>query len=159
MFWNKNKIGELENKIGELEYEVKIYKKENERLKSKNESITFEDMMRASIGLPMINFSNVDKKGLPPHFLEGLNEDQRKNFMLDVAGMYSNDRFQTIFDYAINLVGNHAIHKEDIEQIKMGQLAILGIRTVKNEFEKLFNEYESSKKLPEQFDPLDILPE
>lgn len=156
MFWNKNK---LQDELDEAKIELDFYKKYTQGLEEKlNSKEHFEDLMRDSIGLPMIHFANVDETGKPPHFLEGLNEDQRKNFVADIAIMYKDEKFQQIFDYVINLLGNHAIQKADVNEMKNGQMAIVGIRTLRNEFNKLYNEYEASRKPPEEFDPLEVLP-
>ncbi len=121
---------------------------------------TMEDLMRASIGLPMIDFANVDNdEGKPPHYLEGLTDDQRKNFIASMETIYVDEKFQKVVSYVINLLGNHSIQKADEDKMRNGRLGIIGIRTLTAEFLKAHNEHVSAKKKDEGFDPLGILPE
>lgn len=110
--------------------------------------------------LEPLDFFNVDGNAKPPHFLKDLNEDARKQFIATMEGMYSDEKFQKVISYVINVLGNHSFQVEpDETKMRNGRFAVLGIRTLMKEFEKMHSEYVGSKKKVEEFDHLEILPE
>lgn len=130
--------------------------------KKKNEEITLEEVVQYcmnTLGIPWIQFSEVDEDGKPPHYLEGLSESERKDFIAKLESIYTDDQFQTVISYVINLIGNFAIQKADDDQMKNGKIGIIGIRTLLSEFIEAHQEYVDSKKPVEGFDPLATLPE
>lgn len=120
---------------------------------------TMADLMRESLGFP-IDFSEADKDTcMPPHFLAGLDEDERKAFIGDMESIYSNDKFQKVVRYMINVFGMTALYKESEQDRKNGQIAILAFRSFMKRFEEMHREFLQSKKNPdEEFDDQEILP-
>lgn len=110
-------------------------------------------------GLPDLDFANVDEDGKPPHYLKGLKDVERKNFIANLEGIYSDEKFQTVFNYVINVIANYSFQKEpDESKMKHGRYAVIGLRTLMKQLEEAHNEHMSDKKKSEEFDPLDILP-
>lgn len=158
-------IKSLQKEKSVLEEELKLTRKDVMNLFEKTQEpheITLADFMRFSfeqLGIPSLDFSNIDEEGKPSHYLAGLSDIERKNFIASMESMYADDKFQKIVSYVINLIGNHAIQKADDEQMKNGKIGIIGIRTLMAEFINAHQEYVDSKKPVEGFDPLATLPE
>lgn len=104
-------------------------------------------------------FNGVDDFGKPAHYLEGLSEEGRKYYVGSMESIYTDDKFQDVIKYCINLYGNKAIHVLPEEHMRDGRYAILGIKTILQEFENAHREFINNKKQNEEFDPLEILPE
>lgn len=119
----------------------------------------FMDYCLKTLGLPYIDFANVDENGRPPHYLSGLTDAQRKDFIGHMESIYADEKFHKIVSYVINLIGNHAIQKAPEEQMRNGKIGIIGIRTLMAEFINAHQEFTDSKKPVEGFDPLAIMPE
>ncbi len=145
------------NQIKELETLIEERLKPLEEQAQKEPSMN--ELMRESIGLPYIDFSNVDEEGMPPHYLSGLSDEGRKAYVADLESIYSNEKFQEVCSYIINVVGNHAIQKASEDKMRNGRIGIIGIRTLLTEFSNAHSEYLSSRSKPEEFDPLGAMPE
>lgn len=161
MWWNKkykDRILELEKENKRLEQSVTIFSCKNDELSQKLKG-SMADLMRDSLGM-QIDFSAASTdKCLPPHFLEDLSEDERKNFIIDMETIRSNDRFQKVIRYMINLFATNAIYKYDEEQRKNGQIAVVAFRTFLKQFDDMHRDFISYKKVEDDFDPLATLPE
>lgn len=113
-----------------------------------------------NLGIPVITaFSEVDSEGDIPHYLAEMNSDERKNFIAHLETIYTDDKFQTIVSYVINLIANYAIQKADKDKMHNGRMAIIGVNTFIHEFKKAHDEYVDSRKQEDTFDPLAVLPE
>lgn len=124
-----------------------------------NSMPSMAELMRESLGLSVDFASASNDECLPPHFLEGLSEEERKNFIVDMETVYSNDRFQTVVRYMINLFATNAIYKADKDEMKNGQIAVVALRTLLKKFNDMHKEFLSYKKSDEGFDDQEILPE
>lgn len=166
----KEKILELERLVDRLRedrdrnYKVYIanddmWRKQLSDLERKLKNIPLEDLMRESLGL-QIDFSTASEKGMPPYFLEGLEEEERKNFIIDMETVYTNERFQKVVCYMINVFGMNAIFKYDDELKRNGQIAVIAFRTFLKQFEAMHREFVGYRKsADDDFDPLNPLPE
>lgn len=135
--------------------EIKLLEEDNEYL---FESIEILKEEPKETFIPL-DFSNVDDNGKPPHFLSDLNDDARKQFIASMESIYSDEKFNKVINYVINVWGNHSFQVEpDETKMRNGRFAVLGIRTLMKEFEKMHSEYIGSKNKEEEFDPLEILP-
>jgi len=105
------------------------------------------------------DFTEVDDFGKPPHYLEGLNDIERKNYIVDLESIYCNKTFMEVLNYCINLVGNKTLQVLDEKDMFKGRYMILGLKKLLEEFEEAHKEFENSKKGEEPFDRLGILPE
>lgn len=124
--------------------------------------ITENDLFKyclETLGVPMIDFSNVDNDGKPPHYLASLTDSERKDFIAHLETIYSDPKFQTVVSYIINLIGNYSIQKAEDDKMRNGKLGIIGIRTFMGEFINAHTEYNDQKKPVEGFDPLAVMPE
>lgn len=123
-------------------------------LKSKE----FHDLMIESLGLP-IDFSVVNDKCLPLHFLSDLEGMERRNFVNHMETIYNDEKFQKVVKYMINLFATNAVYKRNEKEMKYGQIAVVAFRTLLKEFDKMHSEFLSYKKGDEEFDDQAILPE
>lgn len=158
--FNKQKVRDLENVIRELNNDKFLLSFQLDKLKAKiQKPYTMEDLMRESLGFP-IDFSEADNdKCMPPHYLKGLESDQRKSFISDMEVIYSNDNFQKVVKYMINVFGMNALYKESDQDRKNGQIAIIAFRTFLKRFEEMHKEFLESKRDPEEdLDDQEILP-
>lgn len=127
--------------------------------KTKQRQPTMSDLMRDSLGLPMIHFETVDKEGKPPHFLQGLSPEARKRYIASMAQIYRNEEFQGVMSYTINRLGNHSLQVALGENTKNGQMGIVALKQFRKEFEEVLSEYEEARKNDNDFDEQSILPE
>lgn len=165
MFWNrklKDRIRELESYSNSLEkgYEEKLDRVKELQLKlreSKNQP-SMAELMKESLGMT-IDFSLADNKTcLPPHYLDGLDSEARKNFIADMETVYSNEKYQAVVRYLINLFALNAVFKDDKEKMKNNQMAVVAIRTLSQEFDKIHLEFLEQKKDPDTlFDEQELL--
>ncbi len=58
----------------------------------------------------------------------------------------------------INVFATNAIFKEDKEQMKNGQIAVIAFRTFLKKFDDMHKEFLSLTKVEEAFDPLEVMP-
>lgn len=160
-FTNKTKrrIKELEAINKSLANRVQLNIREIAQLHRADNQKNMAALMRESLGLA-VDFSAASQdKCLPSHFLEGLEEDERKNFITDMESVWSNERFQHVVRYMINLFATNAVYKADPDQMKNGQIAVVAFRTFLKEFDKMHIEFEGYKKVDEEFDDQAILAE
>lgn len=136
---------------------AKNFKSELKELKTSTPVIS--DLMRDSLGLPMIHFENVDSNGFPPHFLAGLVPEARKQYISEMVQIYKNEKFKVVMDYTINLLGNHSIQKADKDKMENGRIGIIALKTFRKQFEDVLAENDESRKVPEDFDEHAVLSE
>ncbi len=133
---------------------INILEKKNDFLEVINEH---KPQTRPLIDL---DFSNVDDSAKPPHFLKEMTEDARKNFIADMETIFTDERFQIVVSYVINMLANHSFQVEpDENKMRNGRYAVIGIRTLMKELENMHNEFQDLKKKPDDFDPLETIPE
>lgn len=143
-----------QNKCVDQEYEILQLKKQ---LKQKP---SLADLMRDSLGLPMVEFDNVDQEGMPPSYLDGLTDTERKNYVADLELIYNNKKFYQVVSYIINLFGNNSLRKATDENGKNGKIAIVAIDTLMRKFKEAHDEHIANRRSAgDEFDPLAILPE
>ncbi len=157
MFYNK-KAKQLE---AQLKAKDKVIQAQAELIeKERQKAYTFEGMMSEALGME-IDFSSADKdKCLPPHYLEGLTDEERKNFIFDMELIYSNEKFQKVVKYMINVFSLGMVYKKEERDRQNCQAAVVGFRTFLNKFDDIHREFLESKKNPddEEFDDQEILP-
>jgi len=105
------------------------------------------------------DFSEVDDFGKPKHYLDGLSETERGNYIAELESIYNNKRFKEVINYCINLIGNKTIQVVEEKDMFKGRYMILGTKKVLEEFENAHAEFINSKKSDESFDKLATLPE
>lgn len=141
----------LKQKLIERELEIHDLKEKTKHTKA--------DLMRDVLGLPMVDFANIDSEGYPTHYLEGLSQEERKNVVADLAIIYQNRRFQMVTNYLLNLFGNHAIRKPQENDKNLAVFSMNGIRMVLEELRKAELEHAERHNPPEKFDTLAVLPD
>lgn len=150
LFGKNKKIKELEAVIVSLRNELTALRRQPKP--------SMADLMRESLGI-LVDFSSVDDNGLPPHYLKGLNEDEHRNFIIDAERVYENKSYQAVARYMVNLFGTAAIYKEDKDQMKYGQVAVVAFNNLRKQFEDMHKEFLLLNQKKEEFDPLAVLPE
>lgn len=151
----KKDISELENEVIDLRVAV-LEKRDKKNPPSEAEIMQY---CLKTLGVPLINFADVDSEGKPPSYLDGLKPEQRKDFIAHMEAMYADEKFQAVVAYVINLLGNHSIQVAEDDKMRNGKIGIIGIRTLMGEFISAHQEYVDSKKSVEGFDPLATMPE
>lgn len=151
------------NRISEMEQTNRILTnkiiEQNRIINSQDKKGSMADLMRESLGL-QVDFSAASTDTcLPPYYLEGLDEDERKNFIIDMESIHENERYQKVVRYLINLFAMNAIYRSDEQERKNGQVAVVAFRTLLKEFDKMHKEFLGYKKVDEDFDPLATMPE
>jgi len=137
---------------------VASIRKELEDIRDREPSLA--DLMRDSLGLPMVDFSNVDENGMPPSYLDGLTDTERKNYVADLELIYNNKKFHEVVSYIINLFGNNSLRKATDENGRNGKIAIVAIDTLMRKFKEAHDEHVANRKIAgDDFDPLAVLPE
>ncbi len=120
---------------------------------------TFESMIQEALGFP-IDFSSASKdKCLPPHFLDNLPEEERKNFIIEMETIYKSERFQSVLKYMINLFAISSFYKDDDKARRNGQIAAVAFRTFIIQMEDMHREFTTYHQKEEEFDEQAILPE
>lgn len=117
------------------------------------------DLMRDSLGLPMLDFTTADEKGKPPLPYADLGADERKNFIANLEVVYSTKEFQDMYQHTINHFGNHSMLVEKDDAIKNGRIAIVALKTFMQKFLDAHAEFLTNKRGEQPFDPLATLPE
>jgi len=142
--------------------EEDLYKKRImylEKLVDKPKTIDdFIEFSLTELGMPIIDYENVDNNGKPPHYLQGLTVEQRKYKIADLASIYNNGNFQEVIRYIINLLGNHSMQKASKDTMVNGRVGIIVMRTMMKEFKNAFNELSMNKKEGD-FNKFGIMPE
>lgn len=136
-----------------------LYPKKYEKIEMLQEEVAFLSSEKTSNDfLEPFDFVDVDEDGNPHHFLKGLNPDERKNFIADMERIYSDERFNLVLKYAINVIANYYFQKEpDENKMRNGRYAVIGIRTLIKELEKMHTEYQESKKPPDEFNKYEVI--
>lgn len=109
----------------------------NEQQKEKP---TMADLMRDSVGLPMIDFVNVDSDGEPQHYLHGLDKDQRAVFIGELSNIYRKPEFQAVLNYWVNMFGNYAVRNAKGDS-QPGRYGINGIASIRKSLESANKEF------------------
>lgn len=118
-----------------------------------------EDLKKRQPLIDPIDFANVDEFAKPPHFLANLTPEHRKNAIIRLETIYQDDWFIAAKNYVINVLGNYSFQVEpDENKMRNGRYAAIGVKTLMKEFEDAHSEFLASKKVEDEFDPLDILP-
>lgn len=132
---------EKTKEIEVLKQKVYIGQKDREYWKELyEEKPTMADLMRDSLGLPMIDFINVDKDGEPPHYLHGLDEDKRAIFIGELSNIYRKPEFKAVINYWTNLFGNYAVRNADKDP-QPGRYGINGVACIRKSFESAHKEF------------------
>lgn len=139
LFPSKNSEIYFSNKIiSNLDGEIMELK---EKLKNKKESV-----------FSIIDFVNVDEKGMPPHPFKTLKEEDKKNYVFSLDQIYSDPKFKEMSDYMINYLGNHAIRGESEQGRHNAGIAILAINNFIKLFEDAHNNAEEIRNTNPEFD-------
>jgi hypothetical protein len=119
------------------------------------------DLMRDMLHLPMLDFSDVDAKGHPPHPLLSGTKEQQLQKQTRLAEVHRNDVFQEVMAYWINRFGNHALRKVDPSglETKAGIFSINGITAIRKELERANMAVREGREPPEDFDENGVLSE
>lgn len=117
---------------------------------------TIADLMRDSIGLPLIDYDGVDRDGYPPHPTEGMSKKARATFMGELSNIYNNEAFQSIMTYWINTFGNHAVRNVEHDP-RSGQFGINGIAMIRKELRKGYKEVLEASKPEEEVDQDELI--
>ena len=120
---------------------------------------TLEEKIMNVDNLFEFDFSEVDDFGKPRHYLDGLSETERGNYIAELESIYNNKRFKEVINYCINLIGNKTIQVVEEKDMFKGRYMILGTKKVLEEFENAHAEFINNKKGDESFDDLATLPE
>lgn len=153
----KNRITEMEltnrklgNRISELNREIINIKNNN----------NLSDLMRESIGM-QIDFSSASAdKCQPVHFLEGLSEIERKDFISSMESIHNDDKFQKVVRFMINIFAMNMVYRQEETERIRNQGAVVAFRTFLKELDKMHTEFvDYKKKESDDFDPLATLPE
>lgn len=125
------------------------------------EQPTMADLMRDMLHLPMLDFSDVDKDGKPPHPLLAGTKEQQLQKQTRLAEVHRNDVFQEVMAYWINRFGNHALRKVDPSglETKAGIFSINGITAIRKELERANMAVKEGREPPDQFDEHEVLSE
>src|SRR5688572_14681345 len=152
--FNRKKIQQLEIENARLERLLMDKVGKLNVLQGKRQP-TEADLMRDIVGLPMIDYANVDAEGYPPHYLDGLSAEERKHIVADLAIIYDNPRFKNVITYLTNLFGNHAIRNKHKDEQNLGLYSMNGIKMVLEELRKAHLEHSERNQPEEKFDPLE----
>lgn len=117
------------------------------------------DAFKEILGLPVLRFDNVDEEGMPPHYLNVLDESSRKTFVSEMENIYQSPRFRSLINYIINMLGNTGIRSSDKDSVRNGAIAVISVGMVYKELDNMHREFLSYSKREETFDDQDILPE
>lgn len=108
------------------------------------------------LGLPPINFNNVDEDGKPPSYMPE-DPEERKNFVADLEVIYQNQRLKKVFEYIINLLGNHSFQVAEEGNMRNGRYAMLGVKALWSELENAHLEHKANTEKKEPIDKHAIL--
>lgn len=157
MIFKKEKIKTLEREIYDLSSQINKLNLEIKILR-RRPTPSMADLMRESLGI-YIDFSTADENGKPPHYLSGLNEDERRQFIIDAKSVFDNKAYQEVVKYMINVFAFHTQYHEDKDQMKNGQVATVAFAAFRKQFDDMDKEFLLLNEKKEEFDPLDPLPE
>jgi len=154
---NKRLIKELEIKLSNSANLIKELQSRLSNVNSNKEENMMITMIE-SFGLP-IDFSEADSKGLPTHYLSGLDEKARHNFLGDMETIYQNSNFNNVIRYMLNRFATQCVLIEDSQKMKNNQIAVVAFRMFLNELKKMHKEFIGGNSQDEDFDDLEALPE
>jgi hypothetical protein len=160
----KNRIIELESINKTLESDIVHIQNKFDQVNSeleKKKNFSMADLMRDMLHLPMLDFSDVDAKGHPPHPLLSGTKEQQLQKQTRLAEVHRNDVFQEVMAYWINRFGNHALRKVDPSglETKAGIFSINGITAIRKELERANMAVREGREPPEDFDENGVLSE
>ena len=104
------------------------------------------DLMRDSLGLPMIDFVNVDESGLPKHPFKNLSDIERRSYVFSLDQVYTNRNYHEVMDYCINLLGNKAVLAQSEEARHTAGLGIVALKMFREIFKDAHDMAEEFKK-------------
>lgn len=154
---HKEQLSRAHELVKEIGHELGEYRKS-----TKEFGVTESEFMEyclKTLGVPVLDFSNVDDDGKPPHYLANLTDAERKDWIAHLETIYADPKFQSVVSYVINLIGNYSLQKAEDEKMRNGKLGIIGIRTLMTEFINAHTEFSEQKKPREGFDPLAVMSE
>ncbi len=144
-------------KIRELQEEVERQKRlRMEVIDLDKSKPTMADLMREMLGLTHLNFSDVDKEGVPKHFLD-TEKETRKMYISQLAQIQQLDVWQVMIKNHIDTQGNYSFRTADGElQMLAGRMSVNGISLVRDEVKKGYDEYMEGRKPKEEFDEFEV---
>lgn len=138
-----------------------VLKVQLEQALKKSSPQNMENIMRVSLGLPYINFHNLEDDGKgndnPPHYLKGFNPEQRAAYIAELAQIFRKPQFQEVLNYHINVLGNHSLQKAPENKMESGRIGIISLRGFRKEFEEADAEYMEKAKEEEEIDVHEVL--
>lgn len=138
---------------------AKVYQELNAVRENPEPKATMADLMRESIGLPMLDFTDADGSGHPPLPYENLDTDRRKAYVANLQSVYATEEFQEMYRFMINLFANNSMLMDGDDKIKNGRIAIVAMKAFMRKMEDAHAEFLKNNEKPEEFDPLDTMPE
>ena len=152
------------HKIVELKHELKLSWDDVDALSArvaqleKQPKPTMADLMRDNLGLPMLDYSNVDALGVPVHYLDRLTREERAMKVASLSNLHQNDTLQELFAHMKNVFGNHSVRNalNDAEKYS-GMFSLNGVKMIENELETAHAEFMTNNKAnKEYFDDQEI---
>lgn len=122
-------------------------------LEKKIRSPNYSDLMRDNLRLLKVDFLNPKV----PDYLEGLNESEKKEALVNATELSKNPMFKKISEYLINVQGNYIL-KEAVNdaQIYAGRFTINGVTLFIKEVDRCRMLFEDMNT-KEDFNPLEII--
>lgn len=140
------------SKVKSYENLVRLLKtNQEEYVKERINKPTNADLMRENLGSLVLDFTK------NPDYLEGIDEAERKDRIVQANELYKNKMFGIIYEHLVNKQGNFTL-KQAINdaQIFTGRMSINGMTLLKNEVDRCHMLFEEMV-IPEQFDPQEVL--
>lgn len=135
--------------------ELKVHLKDLEKnlRDSKNTpSPSLSDLMRETLGLVRLDFTNVDK-GITPHFLSSASKDKRTQYVNELHQIFQYEVWELMCKNHIDTQGNFSFRTADGElQMLAGRMSVNGIELIRQEVKRGHEEYLERSKPPEEFD-------
>lgn len=140
---NRELIEKQKSHIDTLAHKIQML---NEKIRNAR-SPDAEEQFHKGLGMPFIDFDNVDEEGYPNHFLHGLSEAERRSAISRLNEFYTDPWFSKLTAYLKNLYGNYAVRKATTDNVKLGRFAIVGIRKLEQELENAHVEFSERRKV------------
>ena len=148
-------------KMRSMEFDLELFElqKSHEQYyeSSQDKKPSMADLMRDSIGLPMVDFINTDTEGYPTHFMAHMKPEERKVAVSKLHNIYKDELFMSVLDYWINMFGNHSIRKGSADITDSGRFGINGIAMIRKELEKASTEFTADMKPEEEYDEHEVI--
>lgn len=145
--------------INDLRYSAFAKELEKIRLEEKIKELEkrpvpiMADLMRDSLGSYTVNATEVEKDGLPKHFLNIDDKDKRALYITQLAQIAEMEVWEAMWKNNIDIQANFVIRKADGElQILFGRGTINGISLLRDEVRRARAEYDEGRKPKEEFD-------